>query len=173
MLLSGQTNETVELLKDYIAVSGLTNRQFAALAGAGYSLGQSTDCDGFFCQRNTFLTSTTTSPSTHLSNVFFNDLLNNQWAEHHVGDRLMYKVGSHLGISYISFIAILFSLQAVEKDLLMYKVDTFFLSDPELLALSQEFASDNSAFLDEFIKAWRILVNADMFDGPSGNLCFS
>ena len=83
----------------------------------------------------------------------------------------MYKVRSHLFLT--SFIAILFSLQAVGEDLLMYKVDTFFLSDPELLALSQEFASDNSAFLEEFIKAWTILVTADMFDGPSGNLCFS
>ena len=83
----------------------------------------------------------------------------------------MYKVRSHLSFTF--FIAILFSLQAVGKDLLMYKVDTFFLSDPELLALSQEFASDNSAFLEEFIKAWTILVTADMFDGPSGNLCFS
>ena len=83
----------------------------------------------------------------------------------------MYKVRSHLFLTF--FIAILFSLQAVGKDLLMYKVDTFFLSDPELLALSQEFASDNSAFLEEFIKAWTILVTADMFDGPSGNLCFS
>lgn len=98
--VSGKTNETVELLKDHIAVSGLTNRQFAALLGAGYSLGQSTRCDGFFCQRNSFLATTTNSPSTQLSNVFFNDLLNNQWREHQVGDRLMYKVRSHLFLTF-------------------------------------------------------------------------
>ena len=55
----------------------------------------------------------------------------------------------------------------------MYKADTFLKSDPELLAISQEFASNNSAFLEEFISAWTILVNADMFNGPSGNFCFS
>ena len=55
----------------------------------------------------------------------------------------------------------------------MYKADTFLKSDPELLAISQHFASDNSAFLEEFVKAWTILVNADMFNGPSGNLCSS
>ena len=83
----------------------------------------------------------------------------------------MYKVISHLFLAFSLFF--LFSFQAVGEDLLMYKVDTFFLSDPELLVYSQEFASDNSAFLEEFIKAWTILVTADMFDGPSGNLCFS
>ena len=65
----------------------------------------------------------------------------------------------------------IFRVQAVGRDLLMYKTDLFLKSDPELLAISQEFASDNTAFLEEFIKAWTILVNADMFDGPAGNLC--
>ena len=38
---------------------GLTDRQFAALLGAGYSLGQAGLCDGFYCQRNSFLNNTT------------------------------------------------------------------------------------------------------------------
>ena len=70
-------------------------------------------------------------------------------------------------------VRLIFLLQAAGRDLLMYKADTFLKSDPELLAISQHFASDNSAFLEEFVKAWTILVNADMFNGPSGNLCSS
>ena len=70
---------------------GLTDRQFAALLGAGYSLGQSGLCDGFFCQRNSFLNSTT-PVSTELSNVYFTDLLDNSWEEYQAADRLMYKV---------------------------------------------------------------------------------
>ena len=43
--------------------------------------------------------------------------------------------------------------------------------DPELLAISQEFASDNNYFVTEFSKAWTKLANADRFDGPLGNIC--
>ena len=43
--------------------------------------------------------------------------------------------------------------------------------DPELLAISQEFASDNNFFVMEFSKAWTKLANADRFDGPTGNVC--
>ena len=74
---------------------GLTQRQFVALLGAGYSLGQSSLCDGFYCQRNSFLNSTT-SVSTELSNVYFTDLMDNQWEEYQVADRLMYKVNIFL-----------------------------------------------------------------------------
>ena len=114
----------MEQLKDYISVSGLTNRQFAVLVGAGYSLGQSSDCDGFFCQRNTFLDSTPTQPSRHLSNVFFNDLLNNQWMEHQVGDRLMYKVRSHLFLGLL--LLSLFSFRLGGKIYWCIKLTRFF-----------------------------------------------
>ena len=90
-LCSGQSNETVDLLKDYIHVMGLTYRQAAAILGAGYSMAHSGPCDGFFCQRNSFLNSTS-SVSVNLSNVYFNDLLNHQWEEFQVADRMMYKV---------------------------------------------------------------------------------
>ena len=90
-LCSGQSNETVDLLKDYIHVMGLTYRQAAAILGAGYSMAQPGPCDGLFCQRNSFLNSTS-SVSVNLSNVYFNDLLNHQWEEFQVADRMMYKV---------------------------------------------------------------------------------
>ena len=68
----------MELLKDYISVMGLTPRQFAALLGAGYSLGQEDHCDGLFCRRNSF-SQFPPQPSRLLSNAFFTDLLNHKW----------------------------------------------------------------------------------------------
>lgn len=53
----------------------------------------------------------------------------------------------------------------------MYKSDLFFKTDPELAAISQRFAEDNSLFLATVSEAWQLLINADMFDGPSGNKC--
>ena len=89
---SGRFNETVELLKDYISVMGLSPRQFAALLGAGYSLGQADHCDGLFCRRNSFSKSPP-QPSRLLSNVFFTDLLNHQWHKVNTPTRKMLKVG--------------------------------------------------------------------------------
>ena len=53
----------------------------------------------------------------------------------------------------------------------MYKVDLYFKTDPELAAISYEFAADNQLFLQELATAWQLLVNSDMFDGPNNNLC--
>ena len=55
----------------------------------------------------------------------------------------------------------------------MYKSDIFFKSDPELMAITYEFAADNKLFLEEVSTAWSLLVNADMFDGPANNLCYN
>ena len=81
----------MELLKDYISVMGLSNRQFAALLGAGYSLGQADHCDGLFCRRNSF-SQFPTKPSRLLSNVFFTDLLSHQWHQVITPTRKMLKV---------------------------------------------------------------------------------
>ena len=55
----------------------------------------------------------------------------------------------------------------------MYKSDIYFKSDPELMAITYEFAADNKVFLEELSAAWSLLVTADMFDGPANNLCFN
>ena len=63
--------------------------------------------------------------------------------------------------------------QAVGCNLMMYQVDLHFKTDPELLHVAEEFAADNKIFLEAVAEAWTTLVNADMFDGPTGNLCKS
>ena len=90
-IFSGKFNESVNLLKDYIAVMGLTSRQFAALVGAGYSLGESSDCAGLFCSRQSFSTSPP-APSSSLSNAYFTDLLNNEFQEVTENGLKLYKV---------------------------------------------------------------------------------
>ena len=81
------------LVKDYIAVMGLTNKQFAALVGAGYAIGDSSNCAGLFCRRNSFHTSGS-SVSSVLSNIYFKDLLSNSWQEYNStsNGNIMYKV---------------------------------------------------------------------------------
>merc|ERR1719450_860568 len=88
--IRGVGGETVEVLKDYISVMGLTLRQFSALLGAGYSMGESQQCDGLFCQRNSF--SSGGSQPRNLTNIFFTDLLSNQkWESVRKSGRAMFK----------------------------------------------------------------------------------
>merc|ERR1712142_817711 len=137
--------------KDYISIMGLTQREFTALIGAGYSVGDSGDCDGLFCRRDSFTGSK--SVSTSLSNIFFKTLLSESWAAYTIPDtgKQMFK--------------------AEGKDLLILGTDYMFRTDAELLAISQDFAADNDLFLTEARAAWTKLANADRFDGPAGNLC--
>ena len=51
-------------------------------------------------------------------------------------------------------------------EMLMYSVDLFFRIDPELLAITQEFASDNKKFLMELKYAWTKLANMDRYVYP-------
>merc|ERR1712196_180104 len=82
------------------------------------------------------------------SNDYFKDLLSHDFVQD--GDR--YKAtGPHA--------------------LYMLKTDVLFKWDAELLAIVQEFASDNAAFLSEFASGWTQVANADRFDGPTGNIC--
>ena len=72
---------------------GLTERQFAALLEAGYALGDSANCAGLFCRRNSFHASGS-SPASVLSNVYFTDLLSHDWQEFSQtrNNETMYKV---------------------------------------------------------------------------------
>lgn len=63
--------------------------------------------------------------------------------------------------------------KAQGEDLFMFSSDMLLKIDSELLAVSQEYASDNELFLDDFAVAWTKLVTRDLFDGPAGTTCGS
>ena len=78
-------------MKDFISVMGLSMTQFAALLGAGYSVGDMGDCDGLYCQRTSFRGRS--SQASSLTNKFFIDLLNNSWEQVSIGEsRQMFQV---------------------------------------------------------------------------------
>merc|ERR1711970_461125 len=149
--IMGNFSEKIVHLKDYISIMGLTQREFTALIGAGYSVGDPGDCDGLFCRRDSF--SGNKSVSTSLSNIFFKTLLSESWAAYTVP-----STGKEM-------------FKAEGKDLLILGTDFMFRTDAELLAISQDFAADNDLFLTEVRAAWTRLATADRFDGPAGNLC--
>jgi len=53
----------------------------------------------------------------------------------------------------------------------LLKADLLLRWDAELLAIAQQFAEDESLFVDEFGSAWTKLMNADRFGGPASNVC--
>jgi len=58
-----------------------------------------------------------------------------------------------------------------QTDVYMMDTDLLLLYDAPLLAIVQEFASDATEFMKQFQSAWAKVMNADRFDGPSGNVC--
>eukprot|EP00092_Neocalanus_flemingeri_P010303 GFUD01011100.1.p1 GENE.GFUD01011100.1~~GFUD01011100.1.p1 ORF type:complete len:745 (-),score=81.08 GFUD01011100.1:67-2301(-) len=153
-----QLKDSMVQLKDSIGILSLTQREFAALNGAGYAVGDLRDCDGLFCRRNSFQTAVANSErpystTSNLSNIFFLTLLSERWDKYTIPDtgKEMYK--------------------ARGKDHLMLPTDFLFLLDPELLAIVQDFAADNDLFLSVVASAWTKLSNVDRFKGPTGNVC--
>ncbi len=59
----------------------------------------------------------------------------------------------------------------VRENTYMSASDFVVLYNAPLLAIVQEFASDNRLFLEVFRGAWTKLMNSDRFDGPVHNLC--
>merc|ERR1719461_2716594 len=82
-----------------------------------------------------------------LDNAYFANLLDNDW----VVDGDMY--------------------QNQDGTLQMTATDILLRADPEFETAVQDFAGDKSAFLDALAGAWTKIMNADRFDGPTGNLC--
>ena len=64
-----------------------------------------------------------------------------------------------------------FEYKAAGKELYRLTTDMWLLWDPEFLALSDQLAANNTLFLETFNGAWTTLMNADRFDGPTGNVC--
>ena len=45
------------------------------------------------------------------------------------------------------------------------------LRDPELLFYVREYANNMESLKEAFVKVWVYMMNADRFDGPTGNVC--
>lgn len=102
-----------------------------------------------------FSSSTAGDPAT-LSNQYFISLLTETWDPVVPGSN-----GLAPSTEY----------KARGKPVYMTALDLALVWDPEYKAISQRFASDNAAFLEEFGSAWTQLMNADRFDGRTGNVC--
>ena len=135
--ITGNFSDSLVRLKDYISVMGLTQREFAALLGAGHVIGEDRDCAGLYCRyrellylllhlnnffitrkiiflfcfrRDSFVHKETSSAAPVLSNKFFKDLLSDNWEVYHVP-------GSSMK---------LFTSERRERDVYIYKTDLMF-----------------------------------------------
>ena len=73
--ITGELSDSLVYLKDWIEKLDLTKQEFTALYGLGYSVGDSGNCDGVFCGRD----SEFSSSHMQISNVLFNELLSGNW----------------------------------------------------------------------------------------------
>uniref|UniRef100_A0A7S3YPL2 Plant heme peroxidase family profile domain-containing protein n=1 Tax=Lotharella globosa TaxID=91324 RepID=A0A7S3YPL2_9EUKA len=143
--ITGANSDTMAVLDDVIKLLGLTKRQFVSLMGGGHSLGR------MHMDRSGYNGSWSLDP-TIISNGYFKHLLTETW------QNVTLSTGKQ-------------QFKAKDKDVFMLKTDLMIKWDAELMAAAQEFASNNTLFLEEFRQAWTQVVHADRFDGPAGNLC--
>lgn len=94
-----------------------------------------------------------TGDPTVLSNAYFTTLVSHSWQQ--------YTNPSTTEKQY----------KAKDADIYMLPTDVAFLQDASYMTIVQDFASDNTFFLAQFVTAWNKMMVADRFDGPVGNLC--
>jgi len=87
------------------------------------------------------------------SGDYFNEILLNKWAKRETAGGAQFTAVGKEG---------LFATQT----------DVFLAYDPELRAIAGTYAADAALFKTRFAEAWTLLVNADRYDGPAGNLCY-
>jgi len=146
--VSGSVDDTIPVLKDWMASKGLNAREIAVLIGGGHSLGK------MHMSRSGFGGSWTSTPTT-LNNEYFVNLVTETWE--------LYTNEKTNKVQY----------KARGEELYMLGTDMALIWDPELAIFVQEYALDGPAFLRDFSMAWTKLMNVDRFDGPTGNLCIS
>lgn len=140
---NGNYSLSIDYYREKMTLVGLTAREDTALAARLRSDLQ--------MQRVGFSGSWSDVPNV-LSNAYFQTLLSETWdANAAASGKLQYK--------------------ARGKSIYMTPEDLLLRWDPEFLAISQEFASNNTAFLSAFVPAWTKLMNADRFASSTTNLC--
>eukprot|EP00937_MAST-01D_sp_MAST-1D-sp2_P004428 g4428.t1 len=138
--------ETADQLVGAAKLMNLTAREYTALHGRFAVGNMRLEVDGF--------NGTRTATPTRLSNAYFRTLLDETWHNFTWADaraKPQYK--------------------AWGKALYMTPVDLLVRTHPATQAVAQAYASDEKLFLSEFAAAWTKVMNADRFDGPTGNLC--
>ena len=134
--------KSVALFKQRVATLGLTTRQMVALIGGGLAKAN-TDRSGF---------AGTAARTAGISNRYFKMLFAENWQP---------TTGAGSPGAW----------KAAGKELYATGVDMLVRADPELAAIAQEYAAEPTLFAADFVEGWTALMNADRFDGPTGNLC--
>jgi len=91
--------------------------------------------------------------SSTLSNAYFQTLLNYTW-------QLQTSPG---GLSEYTAVEV--------SGIYMTPQDVALIWDAQYLSMVQEYAANNTMFLQDFADAWTRLANIDRFNGPTDNLC--
>lgn len=144
--LHGNFSDDVEQLKEVVRLMGLTQREFAVLNAAGYTIGEP-GCQGHFCQRAQ--STQINSQEKNVTNMFFKRLLDNRWTEHDTEQ--LFK--------------------AEDGDIFLLATDLMYKTDPELKAIAEDYVYDETRFLMDLAAAWNKLATKDRYDGPVGNVC--
>lgn len=140
---NGNGSASVADMYESMLMAGLTAREWVALSGRVRS--------AFQLHAMGYAERSWTADPEHLSNLYFTTLLTETWQPVSVNGTTQYK--------------------AADKDIYMLETDLHLRTEASLLAIVQDFASNNTVFLAEFAAAWTKVMNNDRFSGPASNLC--
>ena len=146
---------SVKVLREAFSVMGLTLSESVVLMGGMHSLGNESAPLSLVGPATAGGVGSWTASTSELNNEFFVNLASEKWEA--------YGTAGVAGTAG--------QYKAAGKELYMTAQDLMLTYDSELLSLTQAFAQDNEAFLDEFAEVWTKLMNADRFDGPTGGAC--
>jgi catalase-peroxidase len=140
-LTGGQSDDTVDVMRDVMSMMGLTNRQYVALIGGGHSMGQ------MHYDRSGFMNGSWTTKPAVFDNEYFSNMFD-----------LTY---SPMGLdeNHQEYETVLSS----GASLYMLTTDMNLRFDPQYKAIAQEYAADVTLLYSEFINAWTKIMNADLF----------
>jgi catalase-peroxidase len=143
-LTGGQSDDTIDIMKDVMNVMGLTAREYVALIGGGHTLGQ------MHQNRSGFVDGAWTTTPALLNTEFFQNLLNLDWSQ---------ELGDDQHIEYQSVKVL---EDGSSTPVYMLLTDLNLRSDGEFRAAAQDYASNATLFYAEFAKAWTKVMTADL-----------
>ena len=142
-LTGGEPDDTVDHMRDFFTVMGLTSHEAVALMGGGHSLG------AMHLKVSGFLDGSWTTQPTQLDNEYFKNLLGLTWTETQGVD------GDH--IEYMA------QDPSSGKTLYMLKTDMNIRADSEYRAIAQAYATSEALFHAEFANAWSKVMSTGIF----------